>query len=169
MKITLILNFLFVVSISGTAQTKNKIIEKTGLIFFSSFYTYDSSGKFNHGIDYYDATDDYFIPIRNYSKSSKPIDLFRTDNLNKGFIMFSYPQRNRIIKRAFEYTANTDSSSCYFSSTYKLLLVKIRYLIISHNEATFCNDNKSIIFSKNRFIKFSYNGWGRKIIDIKPL
>ena len=151
------------------SQKKEGMREEIGLIFFSSFHTYDSSGRFNHGIDYFNATDDYFIPLKNYKKYSNPIELFRSDNLKKGFILFSYPQRNKIIKRAAEYIDISDSTSCYFTPTFKLLAVRIKYKVLSNSEATFCNGNNTIIFSNNRHIKFSYHSWSNKIIDIKIL
>lgn len=156
-------------SLSSIAQKNEVIREETGLIFFSSFHTFDSSENFNHGIEYFDATDDYFIPLRKYKKCDNLIKLFESGNLKEGFILFSYSQRNRIIKKASEYASNTDSSSCYFKPTFKLLAVRIKYKVLSQNETSFCNNNNSIIFSDNRQIKFSYNSWSRKIIDIKLL
>ena len=169
MKLPILSCFILLCSLSSVAQKKGVIKKERGLIFFSNFYTYDSMGKFNHGIEYFESTDDYFIPLKKYIKSENLIKLFVTGNLNKGFALFSYPQRNRIIKSASEYASNKDSSSCYFQPTFKLLAVRIKYKILSHNEASFCNDNNSIIFSDNRQIKFSYNSWSRKIIDIKSL
>ena len=156
-------------SLSSVAQKKEVIREETGLIFFSSFYTYDSTGKFYHGIEYFDATDDYFIPLKKYKKSENPIKLFVSSNLKKGFVLSSYPQRNRVIKSATEYTLNTDRSSCYFRPTFKLLTVRIKYKIVSYSEASICNKNNSIIYSDNRLIRFCYYTASREIIDIKPL
>jgi hypothetical protein len=169
MKLLILLCFVVFSNVSSNAQKKEIIRQEIGLIFLSSFSTYDSSGKFNHGIEYFNATDDYFIPLKKYKKTSNPIELFKSDNLKKGFILFSYAQRSKIIENATEYNNNLDSSSCYFTPTFKLIAVKIKYKILSHSEASFCNGNNSIIFSDSRLIRFSYNSWGRKIIDIKPL
>ena len=151
-------------------KRKEPIIkEEIGLIFVSDFSPYDSAGNTRHGLEYMDATNDIFLPIKNYRKDLAPLELFKTNNLKKGFWLGYFNGRESVIKIARRYENNLDSSSCYFAKTFGLLLVRIKYKVEWRADYTFCDKNQIEISSANREIFFSYRTWSVKILEVEHL
>jgi len=161
---------MFIGTLSFAQKAKKVVKEKVGLIFISSFTPFDSTGFGSSDTIYMKATEDIFIPIRKYWKADSVFELFKTDNLIKGFWLGNYKERKQVLSYAqYEYISNVDSSSCYYSSSFRLMPVKLRYRVLWYGQANNCNQNKIEILSSDRVIKFSYNTWTIEIISITPL